>query len=109
MDNVDLGIWKKLTRVVIFLLLIAYVMLVFAWYLPLIRQNENMRKRIQMLEDQSKAEEKISRDLWVEVNALRNDPQAIERLVREKLGYAKTNETIIRFESPSTNQPASRP
>jgi cell division protein FtsB len=33
---------------------------------------------------------------------LRNDPKTIERLAREKLGYAKPDETIIRFE-PATN------
>ena len=109
MDNVDLGIWKKLTRVVIFLLLVAYVMLVFAWYLPLIRQNENMRRQIKRLQDESKEEERISRDLWMQVNALRNDPDAIARIVREKMGWAKTNEYVIRFPPVTTNQQAPRP
>jgi len=41
--------------------------------------------------------------LQMEFNALRNDPKTVERLAREKLGYAKTDETVIRFE---TNAPA---
>ena len=44
----------------------------------------------------------ISQDLQLEFNALRNDPKTVERLAREKLGYAKADETIIRFE---TNAP----
>ena len=104
MDNVDLGIWKKLTHAVIVLLLVAFGMLVFAWYLPLIHQNERMRKQIQQLNDQIQTEEATNKKMWAEVNALKNDPQAIERLVRERLGYARTNETIIRFEEVSTNQ-----
>ena len=38
--KVDLGIWDKLTRLVIFLLFVAGVLGVAVWYLPLIRQNE---------------------------------------------------------------------
>ena len=45
MVNVDLGIWSKLTRVVIFLLLAAGLLGVALWYFPLIKQNERMRKR----------------------------------------------------------------
>ena len=29
----------------------------------------------------------------------------MERLAREKLGYAKADETVIHFEPPTTNQP----
>jgi hypothetical protein len=29
---------------------------------------------------------------------LQNDSRAVARLVREKLGYARTNETVVRFE-----------
>ena len=104
MDNVDLGIWKKLTRVVIFLLLIAFIMLVFAWYLPLIHNNEHMRVQIQRLNEQIQQWDDANKKLLIEVSALKNDPQAIERLVRERLGYAKTNETIIHFEDASTNR-----
>jgi len=37
---------------------------------------------------------------------LRNDPKTIERLMREKLGYARPDETVVRFEPPATNGPA---
>jgi cell division protein FtsB len=37
------------------------------------------------------------------VEALSNDPKAIERLAREKLGYAKPGETVIRFEEATNN------
>jgi hypothetical protein len=44
--NTDFNVWDKLTRVVIFLLFIAYLLVVAVWYLPLIHQNERMRKEI---------------------------------------------------------------
>jgi cell division protein FtsB len=36
-------------------------------------------------------------------DALQHDPKAVERLARERLGYAKPGETVIRFEAPITN------
>ena len=50
--NVDLGIWTKLTRVVVFLLLLAGVLGVAVWYLPVIRQNERMRREVLRLQEQ---------------------------------------------------------
>jgi cell division protein FtsB len=34
---------------------------------------------------------------------LQNDPKTVERLTREKLGYARPDETVIHFESAPTN------
>ena len=36
-----------------------------------------------------------------------SDPKAVERLARERLGYARSNEVVVRFEAPLTN-PATR-
>jgi cell division protein FtsB len=98
--NVDLGIWDKLTRVVIFLLFVAGVLGVAVWYLPLIKQNERMRKEILRLDSQIQKEEANGKQLKNSIDALRNDPKAVERLARERLGYAKPGETVIRFDEP---------
>ncbi len=94
------AIWEKLTRVVLFLFFIAYLILVAFWYLPLIQQNERMRKQTLHLETELRREEEASKHLRMAIDALRNNPKAIERLSRERLGYAKPDETVIRFESP---------
>ena len=106
--NVDLGIWAKLTRVVIFLLVLAAFLGVAVWYLPLIHQNERMRQEILVLEAEIKKQEEISRHLDATIRALRSDPKTVERLAREKLGYAKPGETVIYFDG-STNAPLVRP
>ena len=101
--NVNLGIWNKLTRVVIFLLLIAYALLVFVWYLPVIRQNERMRQQILLLTTEVEKEKETGKNLQLQLDALRNDPQAVELLARQ-LGYARPGETILRFGNSSTNR-----
>ena len=106
--NVDLGIWSKLTRVAIGLILAALLLLVAVWYLPLIKQNERMRREVLRLDTQIQKEDETAKQLKTSFDALRNDPKAVERLAREKLGYAKPGETVIRFEEAATNPPASR-
>lgn len=101
--NVDLGIWAKLTRVVMFLLLLAGILGIAVWYLPVIKQNERMRKAILQLDAQIHKDEQTSKQLRASIDALRYDPKAVERLARERLGYAKPGETVIRFEPPATN------
>ena len=82
----------------IVLLFVAGVLVVFFWYLPLIQQNQSWRSEILTLERQIESEEKRSRSLNALILAVQTDPRTVERLAREKLGYARTNESVIRFE-----------
>ena len=106
--RVDLGIWDKLTRFVIFLLFVAGFLALALWYLPLIKQNERMRKEILRLEtlikkqDETAKQTKASIDS-LSVDALGYDPKAVERLARERWGYAKPGEVVVRFEQRGTN------
>lgn len=106
--NVEDSIWDKLTRVVIGLLLLAFLVAIGVWYLPLIRQNERIRREVMRLDAQVQQETEAKRQLNAQVEALSNDPKAIERLAREKLGYAKPGETVIRFETTTNRTGAAR-
>ena len=101
-----MNIWDKLTKAVVFLLIAAGVLAVVVWYLPLIRLNERMRKEMLRLEARIQKEEEYNKSLRLAVEASHNDPKTIERLIREHLGYARSNELVIRFEAPagSSNQ-----
>ncbi len=101
-EKVDLGIVSKLTKAVIVLIVAAIVVGVGIWYLPLINQNERMRQELHRLATEVKREEDLARQTKSAMDALRNDPRTVERLAREKLGYAKPGETVIRFQNPPT-------
>ena len=101
--NVDLGIWSKLTKAVVALVVLAVLLLIGMCYLPLIHQNERMRREIDRLDSELQKQEDISKQLRADVDALRNDPKTVERLAREKLGYAKPDETVVHFENPTNN------
>jgi cell division protein FtsB len=104
--KVNLGIWSTLTMLATMLAFVAGLMLVIGWYLPLIKQNERMRKEILGLSMQIQKEEKIARDLKASIEALKHDPKTIERQAREQLRYAKPGETVIRFEAPAGSSAA---
>ncbi len=101
--KVNLGIWGKLTWVVNLLALVAGVTFVVAKYLPLINQNERMRQDILKLTAQNQQEENIGKKLKASIDSLQHDPKTVERLARERLGYAKPGETVIRFDELTTN------
>ena len=105
--NVADSIWNKLTRVVVGLLLLAVLGGIGVWYLPLIQQNERMRKEIDRLEEKVRKENETNKHLRNAIEALR-DAKTVERLIRDRLGYAKPGETVIRFEEPATNPPVLR-
>jgi len=101
--NVDLGIWSKLTKFVVGLVVVAVLLLIGMCYLPVIKENERMRRQILIFQDQIQKEEARSKELQAQVDALMHDPKTVERLTREKLGYAKPDETVVRFEATATN------
>lgn len=103
--RLDLGIWDKLSKAVVFLLIIAALLAVAVWYLPLIKQNERMRAEILRLQGEVAKEETVAARRKLAIEALRNDPETVERYAREKLGLAKAGETVIRFEEPDPNAP----
>ncbi|HXG47734.1 MAG TPA: hypothetical protein VNO52_08920, partial [Methylomirabilota bacterium] len=70
--SVNVGIWDKLSRVVIFLLFVSGLLLVFLWYLPLIQQNQRYRKEILRLEAEIEQQERLARQLKAATDAALN-------------------------------------
>jgi len=99
--NVNLGIWDKLAKLMVFLLFIAGLVAVFFWYLPLIQKNQRYRKEILSIEAKIAEQEKLGRQMKAYIDSLQNDPRTVERLAREKLSLARTNEMVVRFEQPA--------
>ena len=98
--KVDLGIWNKLTWAVIFLGFLAGIALVAGSYVPLINQNQRMRRKIDDLSTLIQHEEDTSKNLRDAIDALQHDPRTVERMAREILLYDKPGETVIRYSYP---------
>jgi len=100
--KVDLGIWSWLTQAVIVLVAVAVLIFIGMAYLPQIQKNEQFRRRIDSLDAELEKQRQTSKQLQAEFDALRTDSKTVERLARETLGYARTNETVIHFDPPGT-------
>lgn len=94
-----------LSRLVVLMLVLAGLAGVFGWYLPLIQDNQRLRQEIAQ-------QELRIQGLREEINALslrlvlsQEDPETVERLARENLGYAAPGETIVRFEDRRPGNP----
>ena len=98
------GIWNLLTWVAMGLFLVAGGIVVSLWYMPVIKKNEGMRRQIIALEDRITYEQEVARQLKSSIDALKTNPEAVERMAREKLGYAKPGETVVRFEQSNVPQ-----
>jgi cell division protein FtsB len=97
------GIWNKLTWIVIVLIIIAGLIALGSRYLPLIQRNERMRREIHRLETELETEKQTARQLQQEIDLLTKDPAALEREIRSRLGLAREGETVIRFDTETTN------
>jgi len=75
--NVEDSIWDKLTRVVIGLLLLAGLLGVGVLYLPLIRQNENYRKRVLELDLKVQREMETKRQYSAAIEAMNGSGKPI--------------------------------
>ncbi len=56
-------------------------------------REENRRLQVELAEREARSQE-----LGREINALRSDPAALERVAREKFGWCRDNEKIYHFD-----------
>jgi cell division protein FtsB len=94
-------IWDQLSKITLFLIFVAALVFAFLWYRPLITKNQNYRRELLTLDTRLAEQERLGKHLRASIDSLQQDPKAVERLAREKLGWARTNETVIRFEQPA--------
>ncbi len=98
--NISIGAWNKLRVLVMFLLFSVLLWGIIEGYRPIIQQNQRLRRDIFQLKQDIQKEAAAAEQLQVAISALKDDPKTVERFARERLGYAKPGETVVRFESP---------
>jgi len=97
--KVNLGIWDKLSRLIVFLIVASAIVGVVRWYLPLIQENELRRQQLGQLEERIREELQESNRLSASLASFQ-DPTTVERMARETLRYARSNEVIFHFNPP---------
>ena len=81
-------------------LVVAGVVAVFVWYLPLIQENQKLRRELALQQSRIEALQTENNQMMRRLELFDGNPNTVERLIRENLGFGLTGETIVRFEEP---------
>ncbi len=92
---------NSVPKAAVFLIVFSIILMIGVCYFPEMKKTKGMREKIIQLDQEIQKEEAIERELRAAIEALRNDPKTVERLLREN-GFSKPNETIFKFEKAPT-------
>ena len=98
--DVDLGGWGTIRKVAGVIITVAIAALLAAWYVPVIEQTRSLQRGIDEKRLALRKQRELHRRYREELDALRHNPEAVERAIRENLRLAKPHETIYHFEPP---------
>jgi cell division protein FtsB len=101
----DDWIRSLLTRILYLLVFVATLILLFCWFMPLIKERQRQQTALQNLKQQVEQERAIYNKQTRKLTLLQNDPAYTELLARDKLDLMKPGETIFRMEpGPQNNR-----
>ena len=103
------NVWNTLTQVIVGLVVVAVLLFVMILYWPLTQTNARQREKLAQLQEEILNTQDVIRQKTQLRDALENDPKTVERVIRTQFRYARTNETIVVFESPTNLPPARIP
>ncbi len=91
-----LTVFDWLNRVLVVLIVLAVLGAIGVNYLPLIRQDQNLREKLERSKEEVAKLDADLKRVQNEIQSLTTDPRHVERKVRE-LGYAKPDELVVTF------------
>jgi cell division protein FtsB len=102
-------IWHALNRFMVFLICLAGLVFIAFWFYPEIRRSEGLNVQLKKKLDEKAAEELKNERYQREVRLLKNDPEYMEIIARDKLDMMKDGETIIRLDPSKEASPSPAP
>lgn len=81
-------------------LVVAGVVAVFVWYLPLIQVNQKLRRELALQQSRIENLQMENNQMQRRLELFHGNSNTVERLIRENLGFGLPGETIVRFEEP---------
>jgi cell division protein FtsB len=94
-----------LNRIVYLLIIVAALILLICWFLPLVKEQQRQQRALQALKQQVEQERAKFNKESKKLTLLQNDPAYTELLARDKLDLMKPGETIFRMDpAPEPNR-----
>lgn len=92
------GIWHSLNRVLIGAICLAFAVAAGIIFIPILKKRAEANEQIAHLQEKIAKQKTILSRRSREVELLKNDPEYIELIARDRLDVMKEGETIIRLE-----------
>jgi cell division protein FtsB len=89
---------QLLNRVLHILIIVAVLILLICWFLPLIKERQKQQSTVQALKESVARERTLYNKQSKKLGLLQSDPNYLELLARDKLDLMKPGETIFRME-----------
>jgi cell division protein FtsB len=102
--KLDYGWTSILIRIAYLLFFIAAVAGIATYYIPLIKKTQAFERELTAKQLALQKEEEMNSKLKREIELLKKDPEYVEKVARDKLGYGRDGETIYRFDSLEEQQ-----
>ena len=99
------GVWHFLNRLLVLLIALAVIALIICAFLPALRRGRDQADRLEDWKKELDAQNAIYAQRTREVGLLKNDPDYVAVLARDRLDMMKDNETIFRLEPQTTPVP----
>lgn len=101
-SNSFLRTLNRLLKFAIFCVIIGFIVLTFG---PQVNKKRETERRIEQLKAEVEKQKELLARRKREEDLLKNDPQYLEIIARDKLGLMKEGETIIRIEPNNGPKP----
>ena len=104
--------WHRINRIVFVLILVTVCGLIFLSFYPQLRRLQDLRQNTARLKQDLAKKEQLLREKTDEIQLLKNDPEYLETIARDRLDMMKEGETIYRLDgktappAPKSTKPA---
>lgn len=92
------GLWNALNRFLIGIIIVLLGLGGSVIFIPILKERREVSARIAQLQDEIAKEKAINIRRSRELELLKNDPEYMELIARDRLDMMKPGETIIRIE-----------
>ncbi|MEO6846961.1 MAG: septum formation initiator family protein [Chthoniobacterales bacterium] len=90
--------WHRINRLIFVLILVTICGLIFLSFYPELRRLQELRQNTTHLKQELVKKDQLLRDKTDEIQLLKNDPEYLETIARDRLDMMKDGETIYRLD-----------
>jgi cell division protein FtsB len=94
-------VWHTLNRLLIIMILLAGAVMAVMYFLPEVHTLHDMKSHRDALQVQRDELANSGRQKDRQVELLKNDPEYVETIARDRLDLKKPGETVIRMDTPT--------